>query len=265
MDANSTTILLPSEQRQLDEQGYLVLEQFMDAELLERLRHAVTCRFAEEGDQAGVEFKLEKGCRRLANLVDKGDVFRDIIALPRVLAGVRAVLGPAIKLSSLNARCVPPHCDIVQPLHADMAAVADEQGYWVCNTIWMLDPFTAQNGAVRLVPGSHRWRKLPEQSLSDRTATHPNEVLITAEAGTVVVMNAHLWHGGTANGSDQPRTAVHAFYARRDKPQQQYQKQLLRAETQANLSAELRDLLALDDPLNDLVTTQSARRSGFLQ
>ena len=31
-------------------------------------------------------------------------------------------------------------------------------------------------------------------------------------AGTVVVMNAHLWHGGTANRSAKPRLAMHAFY-----------------------------------------------------
>jgi ectoine hydroxylase-related dioxygenase (phytanoyl-CoA dioxygenase family) len=78
-------------------------------------------------------------------------------------------------------------------------------------------------------------------------------------------MNAHLWHGGTANRTNHSRTAVHAFYARRDKPQQQYQKQLLRPETQAVLSPELRELLALDDPLNDQVTTQAVRRSGFLK
>jgi hypothetical protein len=50
-------------------------------------------------------------------------------------------------------------------------------------------------------------------------------------------MNAHLWHGGTANRTSRPRLAMHAFYCRRDKPQQQYQKKLLRPEVQASLSA----------------------------
>ena len=78
-------------------------------------------------------------------------------------------------------------------------------------------------------------------------------------------MNAHLWHGGTANRTGQSRTAVHAFYARRDKPQQQYQKQMLRPEVQAALSPELRDLLALDDRDNDRVSSQEVRRSGFMR
>jgi ectoine hydroxylase-related dioxygenase (phytanoyl-CoA dioxygenase family) len=251
-----------AEERQLDEQGYIVLTDFMSAELLERLRRAVADRVELEGDAAGAEFKQEPGCRRLANLVDKGEVFREIIALPRVLDLVRQVLGPAFKLSSLNARLVPAHCDVVQPLHCDMGAVADERGYWVCNTVWMLDPFTRDNGALRLIPGSHRWGRLPPEG---QVAPHADEVLVTGEAGTVIVMNAHLWHGGTANQTGRPRTAVHAFYARRDKPQQQYQKRLLRPEVQAALSPELRELLALDDPHNDVVSTQEVRRSGFMR
>jgi ectoine hydroxylase-related dioxygenase (phytanoyl-CoA dioxygenase family) len=78
-------------------------------------------------------------------------------------------------------------------------------------------------------------------------------------------MNAHLWHGGTANRTARPRTAVHAFYCRRDRPQQQYQKQLLRPEVQAALSAELRHLLALDDADNDRLSATVAVRSGFLK
>src|SRR5437016_5706460 len=123
-----------SEREQLDERGYVVLPGFMDEGLLAELRERVGQLFDEEGDAAGSEFKQEPGCRRLANLADKGEVFRRILALPQLLGYVRHVLGPQIKLSSLNARCVPPHGAGAQPLHADMAAISDEQGYWVCNT-----------------------------------------------------------------------------------------------------------------------------------
>jgi ectoine hydroxylase-related dioxygenase (phytanoyl-CoA dioxygenase family) len=63
----------------------------------------------------------------------------------------------------------------------------------------MLDDFTLENGALRVVPGSHRWKRLPQDALSDPLAPHDGEVLVTAPAGTVVVMNAHAWHGGTEN------------------------------------------------------------------
>jgi hypothetical protein len=58
---------------------------------------------------------------------------------------------------------------------------------------------------------------------------------------------------------------MHAFYARRDKPQQQYQKKLLSAEVQARLNPGLRKLLALDDPLNDEISSRFSGASGFLK
>jgi ectoine hydroxylase-related dioxygenase (phytanoyl-CoA dioxygenase family) len=146
-----------------------------------------------------------------------------------------------------------------------MGAIVDEHGYWVCNTVWLLDDFTSDNGTLRIVPGSHRWAKLPAAELTDAKAAHPDEILVTAAAGAVIVMNAHLWHGGTANRTAASRTAIHAFYCRRDKPQQQYQKRLLRPEVQAAMPLALRDLLALDDAQNDLLSAQVAQRSGFLK
>jgi ectoine hydroxylase-related dioxygenase (phytanoyl-CoA dioxygenase family) len=257
--------LTAQEQHRLDEDGFLILEDFMGAELLNRLRQRVAELFAEEGDQAGSEFKPEPGCRRLANLADKGEVFRQIITFARLLECIAHVLGPAFKLSSLNARSVPPDGAGGQPLHCDMSALPDEKGYWVCNSVWMLDDFTAENGALRVVPGSHRSERLPREALADPAAPHPDEILVTGRAGSVVVMNAHLWHGGTANRSSAPRTAVHAFFCRRDRPQQQYQKKLLRPEVQQTLSPELRHLLALDDPVNDQLSAEVAVRSGFLK
>lgn len=253
------------ERQQLDDLGFVVLEQAMGAGLLAGLRQRIGQLFDEEGDRAGHEFRTEEHAHRLANLVDKGEVFATAIALPRLLDCVRHVLGGSVKLSSLNARSADPLTDVGQPLHVDMGAVPDARGYWVCNTVWMLDDFTTENGATRMVPGSHRWGTRPQDVLPDPLAPHPDEVLLTGKAGTIAVMNAHLWHGGTANRSAAPRLAMHAFYCRRDKPQQQYQKQLLRPDVQAGLTPDLRDLLALDDPLNDTLSSAAVVRSGFLK
>jgi ectoine hydroxylase-related dioxygenase (phytanoyl-CoA dioxygenase family) len=253
------------EQRQLDEQGFVVLDACMDPDLLNGLRSRILELFEQEGDRAGHEFKTEEHARRLANLVDKGEVFRRAIVHPRVLEHVRHVLGADCKLSSLNARSADPHTDVGQPLHVDMGAVPDEKGYWVCNTVWMLDDFTAENGPTRMIPGSHKWGTRPQEVLADPFAPHPQEVLLTGKAGTIAVMNAHMWHGGTANRTAAPRLAMHGFYCRRDKPQQQYQKQLLGADLQAALSPELRRILALDDPLNDQLSATVSVRSGFMK
>lgn len=250
--------------QQLDELGYVLLPGLMDAGLLSRLRERVEQLFVSEGETAGGEFKTESGARRLANLVNKGRVFLEIIVHPTVLSLVEHVLQGSVKLSSLNARSANPHGDKPQPLHCDMGALPDERGAWVCNAVWMLDDFTEQNGALRVVPGSHRSNRLPRDVMEDTIADHPQQRIITGTAGSVIVMNAHLWHGGLANRTHSPRTAVHAFYCRRDKPQQQYQKRLLDGELQAALPAELRQLLALDDSLNDALSQQDVKRSGFL-
>lgn len=250
---------------QLDSLGYVLMEDVLDRALLEEVRERVEHLYDIEGDRAGSEFRLEPGSRRLANLVDKGEIFVRLISIPRVLDAVGHVLGPRFKLSSFNARSANPLSSEAQPLHCDAAAIPDERGYWVCNTIWLLDDFTTENGATRIVPGSQDWRRLPQEVLSDLSAPHPQEVLLTAPAGSVIVMNTHAWHGGTANRSAHHRRALHAFYCRFDKPQQQYQKRLLRPEIQAGLAPEIRRLLALDDPLNDALSASGSNISGFLK
>ena len=248
---------------ELDELGYTLLPNWAPAELLAELRATVARLYEIEGEKAGSEFRMEPGCLRLANLVDKGAVFQRVIAAPELLALVEHVIGPDYKLSSLNGRTALPGC-LPQPLHADMGGVADERGNWVCNIIWMLDAYTPDNGPLRVVPGSHRWRWLPQTDLTDLRTSHPAEKLVTAPAGSVVVMNAHLWHGGVDNRTQGHRTALHAFYCRGDKPQQQYQKQLIRPEVQATFSDKIRHLLALDDPRNDELAQSTMARSGFL-
>ena len=249
----------------LDEQGFVVFMNFLEPAALEALRKRVEELFAEEGENAGSEFRQEPAARRLANLVDKGEIFREVYASPPVLDAVSHVLGPRFKLSSLNARSADPYSSEAQPLHCDAGSLPDALGNCVCNTIWLLDDFTWDNGATRIVPGSHKWGRLPQNALPDPSAPHPNEVLVLGPAGSVVVMNTHAWHGGTANRTAQPRRALHSFYCRWDQPQQQYQKRMLRPETQAALTPELRKLLALDDAMNDELCTVSTGISGFMK
>jgi ectoine hydroxylase-related dioxygenase (phytanoyl-CoA dioxygenase family) len=253
------------EQCQLDNEGYVVLDACMGPDLLTALRARILELFVQEGDRAGSEFKTEEHARRLANLVNKGEVFRRAILLPPVIERVRHVLGDDCKLSSLNARSADPNSEVGQPLHVDMGAIPDEKGYWVCNTVWMLDDFTHDNGPTRMVPSSHKWGTRPQDVLADPLAPHPQEVLLTGKAGSIAVMNAHMWHGGTANRTAAPRLAMHGFYCRRDKPQQQYQKQLLDPAVQASLSPDLRRILALDDRLNDELSATVTVRSGFMK
>ena len=73
----------------------------------------------------------------------------------------------------------------------------------VVNSMWALTDFTADNGATRLIPGSHRWR-------ADRRPRRDGEraVPATMPAGSVLIYLGGLWHSGGANTTDHPRPGL---------------------------------------------------------
>jgi ectoine hydroxylase-related dioxygenase (phytanoyl-CoA dioxygenase family) len=76
-----------------------------------------------------------------------------------------------------------------------------------CNSLWLLDDFTRDNGATRIVPGSnHRDESAPE--------TSPDEIQVIAPAGTVVIFDAATWHGGAENRTQNPRRVIHGYFCR---------------------------------------------------
>jgi len=227
---------LTAEEKQfLDENGYLPLYNIMSPELLERFNQRLAELAAAEGEQAGTEVHQEKGTIRLSNLVNKDPLFEICFTHPRVLAAMNYVLNGNFKLSSLNARAALPG-EGLQRLHVDWRGGVAPGDYYVCNSIWLLDDFTAENGATRVVPGSHNFGKAPQEMMEDPTATHPDEVQLHAPAGTVVIFNSHTWHGGTLNRTDKPRRAMHSYFCRRDQTQQLDQRKWLGPETLARLS-----------------------------
>jgi ectoine hydroxylase-related dioxygenase (phytanoyl-CoA dioxygenase family) len=80
--------------------------------------------------------------------------------------------------------------------------------FMVMTAIWMLDDFTIDNGATRIVPGSHTITEPLAKMLAQPLARHPREIVITGRAGSVLIFNGHLWHSGRKNESDGPRRCV---------------------------------------------------------
>ncbi len=52
--------------------------------------------------------------------------------------------------------------------------------------------------------------------MSAPASRHPDEVLAVASAGSVLVFNGHLWHGGTRNDGTGPRRALQCQFVARD-------------------------------------------------
>ncbi|HEY1700503.1 MAG TPA: phytanoyl-CoA dioxygenase family protein [Trebonia sp.] len=225
----------------LDRDGYVPLPGVLSPRQIEAFRSRIAELLAAEGEQAGREVHQEAGTDRLADLVNKDAAFDVCFTDPRLLACVAHVLAD-FKLSSLNFRAARPGGGL-QALHTEGGPVTDPARFQVCNSIWLLDDFTPGNGPTRTVPGSHLSGKAPRDVMADTSAPHPDEVLLLAPAGTVVVFNSHLWHGGTLNRSSLPRRAMHSYFTRRANGQQLDQRKYVRPETLDRLSPAARFIL----------------------
>jgi ectoine hydroxylase-related dioxygenase (phytanoyl-CoA dioxygenase family) len=237
--------LTQQEKDQLDHDGFLPLSGILKPEHLGSLRDRVYELLQAEGDQAGIEVHQEAGTERLSDLVNKGAVFDICFTHPRVLAAMAHVLAADFKLSSLNYRAALPGQGH-QALHTDWREPVTAGEFRVCNSIWLLDDFTAENGPTRVVPGSHLRGTLPKDEMPDPAAPHRNERMLLAPAGTVVIFNSHLWHGGTLNRTAAQRRALHSYFCRRTERQQLDQQRYARAETRARLSPAARYVLGID-------------------
>ena len=210
---------------ELDEKGYTVMPGIIDGEWLEAfLRERFETLSVDEGQFAGAEVHQEDGARRLADLVNKGTAFDRVYTHPKVLAAVHHLIGREFKLSSLNARDALPG-EGHQTLHPDWSADYDGR-FHVCNSIWLLDDFTEENGCTRLLPGTHRG-KHPSNIDVDLEGPHPDEEHLVAPAGTVAVFNSQTWHGGTTNRTNGKRRALHCYFAAREHRQQLDQREYI--------------------------------------
>jgi len=242
--------LTQTQRKELDENGFVSLGKLLTDEQIQAILLRVEELLKEEGDMGGhelfdsehIQHPKEEGADRIANLVNKGAVFDTFYTHPQVLTAVRHVIGADIHLSSLNFRSAKPGKGR-QKLHADWKEAVTPGNFKVCNSIWLLDDFTPNNGATRVVPGSHLAGNIPTDVLDNPEAPHPDEILIQAPAGTVVIFNAHTWHGGTTNLTNQPRRAIHSYFCRADQPQQTDQKRWITHETLERLSDDTRKLL----------------------
>ena len=230
-----------AERLALDRDGFVLLAGIVDPHWLARIRAGFEARLGAAHVFGGPSPTTGDVMYDLAN---HDPAFDRMWSHPRILAAVDHVLGRPFKLSSLNGRD-PRRGEGGQALHADWRP--ERQGaFHVVNSLWMLDDFTPENGATRIVPGSHLAEDGAIRALADPQADHPDQVVVRAPAGSVLVFNAHAWHGGTVNRSGDRRRAMHAYFTAREHPQQLDQRRYVRLRTWERLDAAQRWLLDVD-------------------
>jgi len=237
--------LSPEEKRALDEEGYVVFPDLIDPEWLEQLRNAFEALIEKEKDGTAFVFGREAGVRRLSDLINKGEVWDRIWLHPKMLAAAYHVIGRDFKVNSINARDALPG-EGHQKLHADWGPRTVNEPYHGINSLVLLDDFLPNNGATRIVPGTHKLAGKPADYMEDTFAPHPDEIVPTLKAGTVISYNFHMWHGGTKNETNLKRRVLHPSYVAREFPQQYDQREFLRKTTYDRLSPAARYLLDVE-------------------
>ena len=89
--------------RELDEQGYTVLEDLLTSQQVEKAIEALRGSYQESHVSAH-----EPGSLRTHNLTARAEIFREIIQLPRLVACMAHLLGPDYILSDMGARSPSP-------------------------------------------------------------------------------------------------------------------------------------------------------------
>lgn len=179
-----------------------------------------------------------EGYRFSANLVNKGPFFEMLFLKEPVYSLARRLLGQDCILSSANS-LEPLQGQTNQGLHRDAGSPVAGR-VMSMNSWWAIDPMDADNGATRLVPGSHG-DDAPPKSMEGRA------VQVKLSAGDVVAINARIVHGASANHSGRRRRVVHIYFVRHGEPQQTEQKRFLSPEVQARLSPLARRTLGLEE------------------
>jgi hypothetical protein len=219
--------LSPAEIRHYTDNGYLIPTFRLPAERVDRLRESLE-RLIRDNPGVRPEKLVsahivgQDGEANPEGVKGSRD-FLDLAMEPQILDLVEQLIGPDIVLWGCHVFCKPAGDGHETPWHQD-------GHYWPIRplatcTVWVaLDPSTAENGCLRVIPKSHAARvthpHLHEDRadlvLQQRTAAEAfNEadaVDIELQPGQMSMHDVHMIHGARVNTSTQRRAGVALRY-----------------------------------------------------
>ncbi len=188
--------------------GYCIIPGLLPQASLAKLDRDLEDSFEDtpfgQGDFYGYRTK------RFGSLLRRSPIMAELVLQPLVLGLAHAVLAGACDRIQLNvAQAIAihpgeieqfPHCD------HDMWAGAKGVHEYLLNVIWPLTEFTADNGATRLYPGTHR------QQVGD-LADLPAWVVAEARPGDAICFLGSTVHGAGPNASNSVRRGALIGYS----------------------------------------------------
>ncbi len=191
----------------IEREGYTIVEDAIETELLDTLQHELDRLEVALGTQPATNDFEGSATVRIYNLLVHGKAFERIPVHPNVLPVVEGVLDAGCLISSLSSIAI---CggETPQPIHADdqLMPIPKPHPPTVCNTMWALTDFTEANGATRIIPGSHR------RDASPSYGQHYDSIPAEMARGSVLVWHGSLWHGGGANVTEERRVGIAMNY-----------------------------------------------------
>ncbi len=181
--------------------GYLVREDIFQGEALEKLRDALDRLEEREWEKRDSAIAGKRGWGFIPrHLMDKDEVFLDLLKFQPTLSIARAMMGPLVRLRGLSARITYPGDDREHqtPWHQHLRVVSKPLPPWFSRPHCMdcliyLDDLNEDTGAVAVVPGSHNWL---DKGTPHTYGPVEGEIELRVNAGGAVLIHGNLWHRG---------------------------------------------------------------------
>jgi ectoine hydroxylase-related dioxygenase (phytanoyl-CoA dioxygenase family) len=204
------------------EQGYLLVEDVIDRELLERLRRAThemidRSRAVTASDAV---FDLDEGHSaerpRLTRIKQPHlnvPGFDEVMHAPKVKAALQALLGPAVRLQTTKLNTKAPGGGAAVEWHQDWAFYPHTNDDLLAVGL-MLEDVDEANGPLMVIPGTHKGPVLSHAvngvfagaiDPADPLFEREKAVTLTGRAGSMTVHHVRLLHGSAPNMSDRAR------------------------------------------------------------
>ena len=197
-----------SRRRKFAEHGVVVVPGFLDREQVALLNREIDAHYGplvreRFGIEAVSQAAIEMDCDVIAwdPLGEEVEPFQVLAADPRLATLTRELIGEFSAPGSLAMWSVGGGKG--QAWHQDCPP--DDPSQFNLNRLFYLQDTEVDDGAVVVVPGSHRMGRI---SPGAPQAPIPGEVMLTPRAGTLVLLHGHLYHRVTPNVSLRPRASV---------------------------------------------------------